>query len=57
MASAAVPTQLYRRPAWWQRLWSLLGLGAMAALIGFVLAATVATVLLGTALLLREAVG
>ncbi len=57
MASTAVPTVLYRRPSWWQRLSSLVGLGLMAALLGFVLAATLATALLGTALVLREAVG
>jgi hypothetical protein len=42
------PVRRYRRPAWWQRLVSLAGVGALGVVLGAVLAVVAAGLVVGT---------
>ena len=46
------PVRRYRPPAWWQRLASLVGTGALAIILGAVLAVVTAGVVVGTFVLI-----
>lgn len=57
MEPEAVPAVLYRHPRWYRRLASIGGLGAMAVVVGFVVALAGAVVIVGLFFVLREATG